>query len=682
MTSYHQCGSEMPENAQFCPNCGLAVRAGDSNPQASDAEASTRTDPGNSETVAQIPRDVRNIAVLCHLSAFAGAVFPVFGNILGPLVVWLLRRKDSHFIDFHGRQSINFQISLTIYLIVSAVLIVVKSGLLLLPVVFVFGVTMVIIAAVRANEGIEYRYPLAIPFLSETPIATRLRTLWQTLVGSLSHSKRAFLIRGLALAALIAILGLIIMALVQWVVGFFIVVAGLGTASVIVFLGIIYPLLRRIVSFEVATTLLSPLTRRDSRNLLIVVLGVGVAGLMSIPSNRDPIAIVALLILTYLLLQFATRPLSRLVARIGWSIRWKLEIAVVVIAILFLSVGLITFGAMEFMHDELHNIQELDPGRPLEVIQAVNALEDTNHGPLFTLMPFLGAMAMVLSATLGSAMAWSVISPVRKMEQAMLGIGAGDFSQSVKVENRDELGELANRINETGGELIRLHEATLADERARALQERIAQVTLTQEEERRRISRELHDGLGPSLAAIGNRLRSCRQLVRANPDGVERELDEVTDSLKGQVQDIRKLIYDLRPLALDQLGLIDAVRQQVERFSEETGVKTNFSKSGEIALNPLVEVTLFRITQECLNNIRKHAGASEVDVRLEAMAIGVELTIEDDGRGFNPHEEISSANRKGMGLLSMRERAELIGGNLSVQSLPGSGCRVVLHIPC
>lgn len=491
-----------------------------------------------------------------------------------------------------------------------------------------------------------------------------------------------FLVRGLALAAVIAILGLIIMAVVEWVVGFFIVVAALGTASVIVFLGIIYPLLRRIVSFKVVTTLLSPLTRRDSRNLLIVVLGIGVAGLMSIPSNRDPIAIVALLMLTYLLLQFATKPLSRLVARIGWSIRWKLEIAVVVIAILFLSVGLITFGAMEFMHDELHNIQELGPSRPLEVIHAVNALEDTNHGPFFTLMPFLGALAMVLSATLGAAMAWSVISPVRKMEQAMLGIGAGDFSQSVKVENRDELGELANRINETGGELIRLHEATLADERARALQERIAQVTLIQEEERRRISRELHDGLGPSLAAIGNRLRSCRQLVRTNPDGVERELEEVTDSLKGQVQEIRKLIYDLRPLALDQLGLIDAVRQQVERFSEETGVKTNFSKSGEIALNPLVEVTLFRITQECLNNIRKHAGASEVDVRLEAMGIGVELTIEDDGRGFNPHEEISSANREGMGLLSMRERAELIGGSLSVQSLPGSGCRVVLHIPC
>ena len=102
--------------------------------------------------------------MLCHLSAFAGAVFPVFGNILGPLVVWLLRRKDSPFIDFHGRQSVNFQISLTIYLIVSAVLIVVKSGLLLLPAAFVFGVTMVIIAAVRANEGIEYRYPLAIPF--------------------------------------------------------------------------------------------------------------------------------------------------------------------------------------------------------------------------------------------------------------------------------------------------------------------------------------------------------------------------------------------------------------------------------------------------------------------------------------------------------------------------------------
>lgn len=108
MASYHQYGSELPENTKFCPNCGTAVQAGDSGPQMPCTEASAQTGVGESESVAQIPRGVRNMAGLCHLSAFAGAVFPVFGNILGPLVVWLLRRKDSPFIDFHGRQAVNF----------------------------------------------------------------------------------------------------------------------------------------------------------------------------------------------------------------------------------------------------------------------------------------------------------------------------------------------------------------------------------------------------------------------------------------------------------------------------------------------------------------------------------------------------------------------------------------------
>ena len=100
---------------------------------------------------------------------------------------------------------------------------------------------------------------------------------------------------------------------------------------------------------------------RDSRSLLILVLGLGVVGLMSIPSNRSVVSLIILLVLTYLLLQFATRPLAWLIARIGLSIRWKLEVATVIIAILFLSVGLITFGAMEFMHDELHEIQKIGP---------------------------------------------------------------------------------------------------------------------------------------------------------------------------------------------------------------------------------------------------------------------------------------------------------------------------------
>ena len=263
----------------------------------------------------------------------------------------------------------------------------------------------------------------------------------------------------------------------------------------------------------------------------------------------------------------------------------------------------------------------------------------------------------------------------------MRRIASGDLSQPIEVENRDELGDLADRINSTAQELARLQEATLAEERESALQERIKQVTHTQEEERRRISRELHDGLGPSLAAIGNRLRACQQMVRAEPQRAESELEEVINGPKGHIQEIRGLIYELLPLALDQLGLIGALKQQVERFGQDTGMQVSFSASGEAALDPLAEVTVIRVVQECLSNAQKHAGESHVEVRLQDMGSGLEVKVSDSGPGFDPQEVASSAASKGVGLSSMRERAELLRGSLSVQSSPGHGCEVVLFIP-
>lgn len=389
----------------------------------------------------------------------------------------------------------------------------------------------------------------------------------------------------------------------------------------------------------------------------------------------------------FLSVKFATSLLPRLIARIGYSIRWKVLAAIGVMALLFFLVSLVNFVAMDYMHHEVHQIQQLS--HPSQMVRALDALHNTQHGLLFSFTPFLSFLAALVALGLGVAIAWSVIEPVRRMGQTMRRIASGDFSQPLKVENRDELGELANRINHASEELAKLQEATLAEERARALEERIAQVSLAQEEERRRISRELHDGLGPSLAAMGNRIRACQRLIRTDPQRAEAELEEIAKGLRGQVQEVRHLIHDLRPLALDQLGLIEAVKQQVERFGQETGIQTSFSVSGDIALNPFAEVTVFRVIQECLSNVGKHAMASQVTVELRGMDTGLELRVQDNGQGFDSADPsyspiIKGGHRgvgNGLGLVSMKERAELLGGGLSVQSNPGQGCQVTLYVP-
>ena len=207
-------------------------------------------------------------------------------------------------------------------------------------------------------------------------------------------------------------------------------------------------------------------TRLVGSTWLQLLLGLGVAGLIWSVSGQGSLAVVLLIAILYLLVfRYGTLPLARLIARAGYSIRWKFEVAIVVIAVLFLSVGLISFDSMDFMHKELHEIQDIGPDRSFEVLLAVDKLEDTNHGPLFKLVPWLGAMGVLVGAALGAAMAWSVIAPVRRMEDVMRRIGAGDFTQTVEVENRDELGELAVRINQSARDLAKLHEMTHAEMR-------------------------------------------------------------------------------------------------------------------------------------------------------------------------------------------------------------------------
>jgi signal transduction histidine kinase len=432
------------------------------------------------------------------------------------------------------------------------------------------------------------------------------------------------------------------------------------------------------------------------RRQLLFLLGVIGSGLMMTVSGFGFVEVVVLLALTWLLLRFATRPLSRMVARLNFSIRQKFAVAIAVIAVISLVAGLISDGAMDNMHQGLHQVQLLMgsvptsegyPGAisyletPPEVRNAIDSLEDSQHGLFFSLIPVLSVLGVLVGAALGAAIAWSVVTPVQRMGEAMRKIASGEFTQPVQIENRDELGELGSLINDTSKQLAKLQEATLAAERARGLRERIAQVTRAQEVERHRISRELHDGLGPSLAAIGNRLRACQYVVRTDPQQADRQLEEIAKSLKVHVQEVRALIYDLRPLALDQLGLVGALKQHMDRFSQESGVHAFLGGPGEMELNTSVELTIFRVVQECLSNVQKHANAKHVEIQIERANTELELRVSDDGRGFVPDAVAPGGIEKGVGLVSMRERAELLGGSLSVRSSPGNGCQVVLNIP-
>ena len=386
---------------------------------------------------------------------------------------------------------------------------------------------------------------------------------------------------------------------------------------------------------------------------------------------------------------------SRLLPRLRYSIRSKFLAAITVVVALFSAVSVINMQAMSYMHERVHALLDVGSRQPDQLIAGVQALDETQHGLLFSLAPVFGLLATLIAASLGLAMARSVVVPVRRMNATMRRLAAGDLSERVDVENNDELGDLAARINRTAGALADLQAARLAQERARAreeaLQERMAQVTRAQEEERRRIARELHDGLGPSLAAIGNQLRASRAIVRSDPAQAEAELEEVERGLRDHVRQIRELIYDLRPPALDQLGLAEAVRQYAERFARDAGVDATVRTDGDLALDPLAEVTIFRVMQECLSNVHRHAGAKCVELSLERADGRVTLTVADDGRGFD-YQAVTegavgsgSAERDaegaGLGLLGMRERAALVGGELDVSSASGTGTRVVLQLP-
>ena len=221
-----------------------------------------------------------------------------------------------------------------------------------------------------------------------------------------------------------------------------------------------------------------------------------------------------------------------------------------------------------------------------------------------------------------------------------------------------------------------------------AQREALRQVSLrlvnAQEEERRRISRELHDELGQALTALKINLDVAR---RALPDDVPSKLShsiqEATSLAIQTLETARSLSLELRPSMLDDLGLISALRWEMDRYEQRTGQKISFEAdlAGSL-LRPELEITLYRIITEALTNVARHASADHIRVYLRADNRQVFAEVEDDGVGFDVADLFSSsAERQSLGLVSMRERAELLGGWLEVISQPGNGTTVRVQCP-
>jgi signal transduction histidine kinase len=225
----------------------------------------------------------------------------------------------------------------------------------------------------------------------------------------------------------------------------------------------------------------------------------------------------------------------------------------------------------------------------------------------------------------------------------------------------------------------RHHEALLAQEQLRALSHRIE---AAREEEGTRISRELHDQLGQELTALKLDLARVKRLLQQTcPSSaagtVGASLDQIGQQIDGCVDSVRRMAAELRPSVLDRLGLGPGLEWLAKSFEQRTNVPCACEGcDGPFTLSSAAATALFRVTQEALTNVARHARATAVHITLDPAGSDLVLTIQDDGVGLTAESEGAS-----LGLLGMKERVHLVGGELTLQSAPGAGTRVQARVP-
>jgi signal transduction histidine kinase len=288
--------------------------------------------------------------------------------------------------------------------------------------------------------------------------------------------------------------------------------------------------------------------------------------------------------------------------------------------------------------------------------------------PSFMLLAVAG---IALSLGANAAIVWIALTPIRSLEMAAARIRAGDHAARAErspLADRD-LERLARTFNEVLDAVV---------DQTRRLREMAARAQTATEEERRRLARELHDGIAQSLAALNIRVRLARNTtdsqVRAS------DLEDVSAGIADAILELRRMARGLRPPALEMLGLAAAIESHARSATEAAGVDAVIHAENVTGLlSPDAELAVYRILQESLSNVIRHSGASQVRIDLAQIDGGVQLTIEDDGQGFDTTAMMTGD--RGLGIFGMKERASFMSGVLDITSSAGHGTRVSLTVP-
>lgn len=292
----------------------------------------------------------------------------------------------------------------------------------------------------------------------------------------------------------------------------------------------------------------------------------------------------------------------------------------------------------------------------------------------------IGYFAII--AIIGAIIAARALTkPIQALVKGTRSVASGDLSVRLPVNSSDELGVLANSFNRMADSLqTRTQELVEANQAAIENAREVEQMrTLAAVEERQRLARELHDSAAQSLYSLTLLAEASRRnIASGNIEKVKDQIIRLREMAQQTLKEMRLLVYQLRPMELETDNLVDAIRHRLDAVEKRSGVNAQLHVDLDANIPARMEIDLFRIAQEGLNNALKHAEATVISVTLTGGSQFIELEIVDNGKGFDP-EEIDGQG--GMGMGNIRERTQTLGGQFTISSQPDSGTRVWVRVP-